>query len=282
MATKAVAKQEEAAGSIQAWAPAQVDAAELAEVLEASPSTEGFGPRDLEMIKIPAGGQLIWDIPTMDGRDGARHFDAVVLHYHTHRKWWEQAYGAGPVGPPDCESNDGLLGLGNPGGACKQCPLNHVKRSREDRTCPPRQYLFLMLPEMPMPVLLDLPVTSLAVWGDYVNKALKARLKLPWRVITRFELNKATATLGNDNFSRLSVSLVADIPKEEWAAIEGYRQALIKPLEASYELRKQTHRELAQGVSGAQNLWDSEPMGIEIPDDDDDLPEIGEAKPEEA
>ncbi len=274
MATKAVAKKEEtgvAAGSIAEWAVAQYLPEEIRELLDVE-GGEPFGPRDLEIIKIPSGGATIWDIPTLEGRDGAKSFDAVILYYHNSRKCWTAPYGQGVPGPPDCESFDGLTGVGSPGGGCQGCVYNRRRQSRDDVVCAPRKNVFLLMSELALPVLIDLPVTSLAPWDKYIRE-LRNRMQLPWRVITKFELTSARALTGNEPYAKLELSKVANIPKEQQMMINDYREAFKATIEATYATRKQIHRELTQGAGGAQQqLWDVTPSAA----DDDDLPELGD------
>lgn len=52
----------------------------------------------------------------------------VVLDGKNSRAYYASAYDpkaakAGTLNPPDCKSNDGIIGIGKPGGECASCPL---------------------------------------------------------------------------------------------------------------------------------------------------------------
>jgi len=279
MATsKAVAKQNDVAveGSIQQWLVATAEPAEVQEVIEDLSRDGNFGPRDLPIVKIPSGGATSWEYPTAEGPEAGRYFDAVILHHHTHRKCWTAPYGGSQAGPPNCASDDGLVGIGVPGGVCATCRFNHVKEHRDDITCAPRKAIFLLFPDLALPVFFDLPVTSLVAFDKYVKTELGSSLRRAHHVLTRFELVKANARMGGEPYARLSISRVADVPREEREKIDAYRAAFVGAIEATYEAKKQLQGGLTSGGGGQQNLWERAPeAGI----DEDDLPEIGEKEP---
>lgn len=75
--------------------------------------------------KQPAGGFKIYDPVAKAGEieiadvDGDRGLSLTILADQTSRSMWE----AGNFDRPNCRSNDGITGVGNPGGSCAVCSL---------------------------------------------------------------------------------------------------------------------------------------------------------------
>lgn len=67
---------------------------------------------------------------SLEGEDKAYdEIHAVFLDGKNSRAYYASAYDpksakAGTLNPPDCKSNDGIEGVGNPGGKCATCPLS--------------------------------------------------------------------------------------------------------------------------------------------------------------
>ncbi len=77
-------------------------------------------------IKIPSGGQLQFEIPgeNPDNPDYAKVLEGVIVHSHNANAYWVEGQNDGENTPPDCQSMDGKLGLGCPGGICADCEFN--------------------------------------------------------------------------------------------------------------------------------------------------------------
>ena len=84
-----------------------------------------------EKIKIPSGGTTVFEISDEDGEsDSVKDFTAVILHHHPLNCYYKTKY-TGGSNPPDCGSFDGIIGVGDPGGECKKCPLNQYESAEE-------------------------------------------------------------------------------------------------------------------------------------------------------
>ena len=67
MATK---KSESLPAVLQDYAIAQMASGEVAEIIKENIGNSSIGQFDLDRIKIPAGGGVIWSVPTLDGGIG--------------------------------------------------------------------------------------------------------------------------------------------------------------------------------------------------------------------
>ena len=67
---------------------------------------------------------LAWSLSSMmeEEETQAEYIDGVILAVVHGRQFYSKPYGGGEPSPPDCISPDRVTGVGNPGGACSQCP----------------------------------------------------------------------------------------------------------------------------------------------------------------
>lgn len=100
----------------------------------------GAGPdvHDVEEIRVPL---LRWKLmgTSAGSKEGGKFYNtlendqaydevpAVFLDGKNSRSYYAGSYdpkAKGPAPQPDCKSNDGVIGVGNPGGECAKCPLS--------------------------------------------------------------------------------------------------------------------------------------------------------------
>ena len=77
-------------------------------------------------IKIPGGGHLQFEIPSgnPDVPDYAPYLEGVILYSHNSNAYWPEGSEYDDDQPPLCQSFDGKVGYGEPGGTCADCVLN--------------------------------------------------------------------------------------------------------------------------------------------------------------
>jgi hypothetical protein len=127
---------------------------------------DGLSPFDLDRIQFPSAGSLTYAVPTDEGKKRAvETLDAIVLHHHPIRQFYEGNYDPSTPTAPRCTSADGMRGVGNPGGDCLKCRFGEFN-------CGCKQYrvLYLLFPENQAPTLLVLPRTSLNPARKYLRK----------------------------------------------------------------------------------------------------------------
>jgi len=174
----------------------------------------GLAPTDLERIVIPAGGGTAWNIKTLEGDVNVDHFDAVILYWKDVRLYWASEF-TGAGSPPDCLSNDGLTGRGNPGGVCARCPNAQFGSAANGvgQACKQCRQLFVLLPDDRLPRLLSVPPTSLKPVRQYFLRLASAGR--PYHsVVTRFGLEVAQSS-GGFRYSRIVPSVAATLPPEQ-------------------------------------------------------------------
>ena len=111
-----------------------------------------------DRVKIPAGGATMFELPgdEADEPEGVKEFSAVILYHHPLQQYYATKY-TGGSNPPDCGSFDGIMGEGEPGGVCANCPLNQFGSGENNsKACKNRRRVFLLreggaVPADPLP-----------------------------------------------------------------------------------------------------------------------------------
>jgi len=178
-----------------------------------------------EKIKIPSGGSTAFEIPDENGELApVKEFSGVILHQHALSMYYKSAY-TGGSNPPDCGSYDGKVGAGDPGGECKNCPLNEFGTGVNGaKACKNRRRLYILREGELFPVLLSLPTGSLKNYTEYLQRYLSKGLK-PWQYVTRFSLKKAVNS-GGIAFSQASFRKDRDLTKQELAVVAPFAEQI--------------------------------------------------------
>ena len=137
------------------YSPATVDS-DLAAILAENLGGESLGLGDLPRVSVPAGGGSRWELPTIDGSEAVAEITGVIVHQQVMRGYFESNIAAAGT-PPACYSNDGVIGIGEPGGDCASCPLNQFGPNREAKVCKEKKALFIVREGESLPLLLRVP-----------------------------------------------------------------------------------------------------------------------------
>ena len=179
---------------------------------------ESASPSDLPSVKVPAGGGVAWEVPTPDGFESARSFTGVIAFLHSSRLYWSTGMEEGSGTPPDCYSNDGEFGRGDPGGECAKCPLNQFGEDGEAKACNQGMQLYVRMAGDPLPTKLRIPPGSLKTWRQYAIHNLARAGKTYYQVETVFELDKAKSKSGI-TYSQIKFSRGRDLAPDEVESI---------------------------------------------------------------
>ena len=173
---------------------------------------------DLERIKIPSGGSIFWEMPTLSGPESVKEFEGIIVAWKRSRSYWKDKYLGGGE-KPDCRSTDGITGIGNPGGECDRCQLARWQND-EAPDCTDQRILFILKADSILPIVFVLPPTSIPVMRKYMLK-LTSR-KIPhFAVITQFKLEKMNNPNGQP-YARISPLLVRSLDKDEMLTMSNY------------------------------------------------------------
>lgn len=172
---------------------------------------------DFDRVKIPAGGGLAFEVPgdDPDNPDTVRELVGVIVDHHLTRTYWEQQTYTGEAQQPDCTSRDGKIGIGDPGGDCRTCPMNQwgsaaVGKGKACRT----QRMIYLYQGSGLPIILTLPPTSLRNFDNFLSKRIVGRGRRTYGVVTKITLKKVTSK-SNITYSEAQFSVVRDLTESE-------------------------------------------------------------------
>lgn len=129
-----------------------------------------LGVFDLDRVKIPTGGQTFWSIETLEGdTEAVKSLDGIVVAWKDPRAFWKDSFGSsGGNSPPDCSSDDGKYGIGEPGGPCATCQyaqfgtaVNDKGEPTDGQACKQMRLILMVRPGELLPTAVWLPPTSL-------------------------------------------------------------------------------------------------------------------------
>jgi hypothetical protein len=183
------------------------------EALQVNLADENITARDLDRITVPAGGGTTWEVPTLEGTADVKDLIGVILMCQNPRVYWKEAYGAGGgSAPPDCSSDDGVFGVGEPGGNCAECPLSEFGSGANGRSqaCHQRRFVFFLSDDDMLPKVLNVPPASLRSVKKYLLRLANKGLPF-YSVITRFGLEK-TKNVDSIAYSQIVPTLVGKVP----------------------------------------------------------------------
>lgn len=228
-------KNEETALAIPNYAVMQHSVEDLQNVIASNLGGTELGPGDLDRIKVPAGGGTTWSIPTLDGDVDTKELVGVIVAFKDQRAYWKESYSGGSS-PPDCASDDGMMGTGDPGGACDRCPYAQFEsavgddgKPRPGQACKQVRLMAIVQPDDLIPMLLAAPPTSLANMRKYFLR-LSSRATPYYGVVTKFTLAKAQSS-GGIAYSQVEASSVTRLADDELQKMAGYAQVIGKSLE---------------------------------------------------
>jgi hypothetical protein len=155
---------------------------------------DGVSVFDLDRVTMPSGGGLSFTVPDIDkGEKAVNEIKGIIVAYQDVRAYWQQGLDESGGGtPPDCSSDDCRLGVGEPGGQCKQCPMAQfgTASNGKGQACTQRRRLFILRENDIMPIMVSLPPTSLKPIKQYFWRLATHRYTSYYKVITKLGLAK--------------------------------------------------------------------------------------------
>lgn len=221
MASKELVK----AGEDSPFAVLRMGEHELSDLITENLGGESLSPRDLDRVKVPSGSGSVWEVPSFDGISAEKVIKGVIVHRATRRAYWKEKYSGGGE-QPDCFSDDGVLGQGDPGGPCSECPFNEFESGHDgiSKACKEIRQLFVLTPDSLIPIVLNIPPGSLANVKAYFLRLLRAQIQ-PTDVVTEIGLEKATSRGGID-YSKVTLTASDRLDIDAAAQLRAYARLL--------------------------------------------------------
>lgn len=214
---------------LENYAALQMNALELKEVLQENLGGEAISAFELDRVKVPSGGGTTWEVPTLEGVEDAKAIEGVVIYFKNQNAYWKEKYD-GQNNPPDCVSNDGMVGIGTPGGDCAVCPLNAFGSEGKGKACKNMRTLFILREGDVLPLVLTLPPTSLKDARKYFLRLASKGIPY-YGVITEITLDKDK----NENgitYSKAKLSLKGRLDPDTVKKLKAFQDSLKPALDA--------------------------------------------------
>lgn len=208
------------------YAITEIPTKELVELIRENIDGD-LSPNDLERLTVPPGGGKIWNLMTAEGEQNLQEIEGVIIAQKTTRVFWAGEFSGGGS-PPDCFSDDGEIGIGNPGGPCETCPYaefgSKATGGGRAQACKQNKLLFVVLPGEILPRVISVPPTSLKEARQYTLRMLSGRQPL-YGATTKFTLEQAT-NADNIKYSKIKFSQGSILNDEDRAAMEAYAKQM--------------------------------------------------------
>lgn len=210
----------------------KMDATELSETIKDNLGGEAVGTFDFDKVSVPAGGSTTWEVPALDGMEETKELTGIIIFQKTTRAFWKDSFeDSGGGTPPDCSSDDGRTGTGEPGGDCGPCPHNQFgSDGKKGKGCKECRILFMLFPENLLPVVVSVPPSSLKAMKKFMLRMTSKNVPY-WKCIVKLELNR-TKNSDGISYSEIVPSIVGRIPCEQIDGLKAYRENLIPSLAA--------------------------------------------------
>lgn len=210
-----------------------INPTKFAEIVRANTGDTGLSARELDRVKVPSGGGQSWSVPSLTGEQDVKEIQGVIIAWRETRGYWPGAY-SGASDPPQCASEDGIVGIGDPGGSCAVCPLAQFGSAPQKngmdsnaQACRAGRLLFMLRPEDLLPIVVSLPPTSLKPCRDYYGRLMRDGC-FYYDVITGLSLLRDKSE-GGIQFSLVNFRMVRKLNAEEMGKVANLVTAF-KPL----------------------------------------------------
>ena len=156
-----------------------------------------------QRVKIPSGGQVQFELPgeDPDNPDYSKTLEGVIVYSHNANSYWPAGEDYDDNTPPSCQSTDGKVGYGAPGGLCTDCPYNRygsdTKGTGRGKACKNQRIIYLLRSGEAMPIQLSLSPTSITPYAQFVNTAFASRRRGVCGSVVQIGLKKKNNGKGN-------------------------------------------------------------------------------------
>lgn len=210
----------------------------------------------LPRVKIPGGGALQFEIPSTDpdNPDYAKTLEGVILFNHAANSYWAEGEEYSDNNPPLCQSMDGKLGYGNPGGLCASCAYNAFGSSSKGsgKACKNMRVLYLLRSGEFMPLAINLSPTSISPFREFLNQGFVFRNRATYGSLVEIGLKRQTNPEGKD-YSVATFKRLGDFHGEQLAAVRKYALSFREQIRGMNRQRIEAKREQDDGLCDVES-----------------------------
>jgi len=178
---------------------------------------------------VPTGGGTLWSIADpLTGQDiQVPEIIAVIEYYTITRALWPDEF-SGKIRQPACYSKDGQRGIGDPGVNCYHCEFNRFGSKGKGKACKEARDVYLLFGNSVMPVVLQVPPTSIKPFHDFLISLGTKGIK-HYEALCSFKLVVDKNAEGI-KYSKLSMSLVQPLNEKQKVNVWRHRESFITAL----------------------------------------------------
>lgn len=249
--TTAIAKSEPPSGlavaDVKAYPIVGETSADLADVIRDNLGQQGVSEFELDRMRVPGSGGTKWEVVSLEGAEHVDALTGIIVHWRHARAYWKtkiEERSAGASKAPDCHSDDGIVGMGDPGGECAKCPFaewGSKEGSERAQACKQMLLLFLVPPQSVLPQVVVVPPSSIKPVKVYLRRLAEKGLPF-FGAVTSLRLEKTSNA--RFTFSRIVPEFAGAVPAEARERARVVRERVRKALDA---VRVQDQRDLTGG-----------------------------------
>ena len=177
-----------------------------------------------QRAKIPGGGVLQFEMPGDDPEnpDYEATLEGVILFNHSANSYWPAGSEYDDNTPPQCQSVDGKMGYGDPGGICETCVNNRFGSDPKGngQACKNMRMLYLLRSGEMLPIQVSLPPTSIRPYTNFVNSAFLLRGRRVCSGLVQIGLRKVSSN--GFTYSVATFKKLRDFEGEELVRVCAY------------------------------------------------------------
>ncbi len=213
-----------------------------------------------QRAKIPGGGVLQFELPGEDPEnpDYVQTLEGVILFNHSANSYWPAGSEYDDNTPPQCQSVDGKVGYGDPGGICEACDYNKFGSDPNGggKACKNMRVLYLLRSGEMMPIQLSLPPTSIRPFTTFVNSAFLLRGRRVCSGLVQIGLRKGASN--GFTYSVATFKKLRDFEGEELAQVCAYADSFRNQIKQT--LSERASQNEAQAGDGVERVSASRVM----------------------
>lgn len=205
----------------------------VAETLAVNTRGRPIGPRDLDEVRVPAAGNTMWQIPDLGNIVNQEALTGIIIHWREERAYWQTSFDeSGGGSDPDCQSKDGVMGQGNPGGDCSACPMAEFGSGDKGsgQACQLRRILYLVRTDDLLPIMVSIPPGSIKAIHKYFLSLASKGVKF-FHVETELRLTP-TQNKAGIKFSQVTPRVSKRLTKDMVEKVDSYVDQIKASLES--------------------------------------------------
>jgi hypothetical protein len=236
------------------FALATMDVENVGSALRENLGGQGLSPFDFAKLSFPTAGGTHWDVvdPLSGEQQAKKELVGVVFHQSTSRAYWAAEF-AGEGVQPDCFSNDGIVGHGDPGGPCRSCLNNRFGSKGRGKACKETREIYILQEENYLPLVISAPPSSIKIFHNFCVHLGIQGINLHEAVI-KFGLTSDKNAEGI-KYSKLRLQFFYRLSPEDSEQLKKFRASFLEAV--------------AIDVSSSTNKALKDASEIEITDDED-------------